>query len=44
MFAQQARIREENVAEALRSQASGEWQNGGYKTMKVDSGGQANPE
>lgn len=29
----------EVVEHTTRSQADGEWQNGGYKTMKVDSGG-----
>lgn len=32
------------VAEhSVRSQASGEWQNGGYKTMKCDNGGRPIP-
>ena len=29
----------ENTDKQVRSQANGEWHNGGYKTMKVDAGG-----
>lgn len=29
----------ETTEHAVRSQADGEWQRGGYKTMKVDEGG-----
>jgi hypothetical protein len=29
----------ETTEASVRSQAGGEWQNGGYKTMKVDKGG-----
>jgi len=29
----------EVVEHSIRSQADGEWQNGGYKTMKTDAGG-----
>lgn len=30
---------QKTVEQSTRSQADGEWQNGGYKTMKVDAGG-----
>jgi hypothetical protein len=34
----------QEITEAsVRSQASGEWQNGGYKTMKTDTGGSPIP-
>ena len=29
----------ETTEHSIRSQADGEWQNGGYKTMKTDTGG-----
>jgi len=29
----------EQTDHAIKSQAGGEWQNGGYKTMKTDTGG-----
>jgi hypothetical protein len=29
----------ETTEKSVRSQADGEWQNGGYKTMKTDAGG-----
>lgn len=33
----------EQTESAVKSQSSGEWHNGGYKNMKVDSGGRPIP-